>query len=171
MVMLQHARHVEILDEDDRRGFRQSSCDLLHRVPPLARHLPVRPREQFDGLLTPIAAFLPTSHVALEAPQICLRLALTVGVVDHGAIRQCGEVRQPQVAVRLLAGWLLRQYCQLGAGETDIPAVTFTRDGDGLGVPSNGRDRRRAMRPILERTGKPLSRRAPSWNCGQVRLL
>ena len=34
-----------------------------------------------------------------------------------------------------------------------------------LGVPSSGRDQRTAMRPILERTRKPLSSVAPLPNC------
>src|SRR5262245_29746105 len=34
-----------------------------------------------------------------------------------------------------------------------------------LGVPSNGRDQRRAILPILDRTRKPLSSAAPLPNC------
>src|SRR5262249_17005536 len=41
MMILQHARHMQVFDEDDRRGFRQRRGRLLEGVRSLIAYLPV----------------------------------------------------------------------------------------------------------------------------------
>jgi hypothetical protein len=48
-----------------------------------------------------------------------------------------------------------------GAGDRDIPAISLLGGRDRLGVPAMGRNQWTLMRPIVKRTRKPLSKRAP----------
>jgi len=116
-------------------------------------------RYRVEAAVTPLLA---PRHPPLAAPQIGFRPAGTAGGEDPCAIRQCSEGLQPQVDPRVLARGRPRLQRHVGAGNGDTPPIRFLGDDESLGCPLDRTGPMHTlMRPILERTSLPLSRRAP----------
>ncbi len=111
-----------------------------------------------------VAPLLAARDTALRRFQRPLGLAIPAGMEDRVPSE---SVAKPQCP-RSMPGFLSRGGKRLyrhSAQEKQhtshpLPAIVTV-----LGVPSIGRDQRTAIRPILERTRKPLSSVAPLPNC------
>jgi hypothetical protein len=67
VMVLEHARHVEILNHHDCLGFRQPRSELMQRVGPLIRHTAMQFAEALRRLATIVAAFGLARDRALTA--------------------------------------------------------------------------------------------------------
>src|SRR5260221_1453684 len=118
-------------------------------------------REHVHRFATTVAPALAATHAPLALGQMPLRAAIGAGRVNALASGQRGKGFQPEINPGLLPSGRQGAHRYVGTRNGDIPAVSFTRDGDGLGVPSSGRDQWTPIRPIFDRTREPLSNRAP----------
>ena len=137
---------------------------LVVKVLPLPAHLLMRFRQQRDRFASADAALLAPRDAPLGRLQRPFGFAVPAGGEDACAIGEGGECLNAKVDPRLLAcggkGCIgtSAQEKQAYQPSASLEIVTV------LGVPSIGRDQRTAMRPILERTRKPLSSVAPLPN-------
>jgi len=94
-----------------------------------------------------------------------LTLPKVTRVLDDKAVRRDQEHLHANVYAGLPSGEWQRLHGDIGARDDRVPPIGFPRDRDGLGRSLQRRDQRTATRPILERTKKPLSTRAPLPYC------
>src|SRR5262245_26800681 len=89
--------------------------------------------EQDHRLATAFTARLPAVHSALTEAEGAPALAIVARVVDVLAIGPRGKRLQAQIYPGLLASEWERFRWHLRAGDTGIPAIGFSTDGDRLG--------------------------------------
>src|SRR5262249_30668963 len=137
---------------------------LVVKILPLAAHGLMRFRQQLHGLAPPITALLTPTYPALGSLKRALRLSIPAGMEYARAIREGNERLKPRampascpVAGSGCTGMSAHEK-QTYQPSASLETVTV------LGVPSIGRDQRRATRPILERTRYLLSSVAPLPN-------
>jgi hypothetical protein len=67
--------------------------------------------------------------------QRALGFPVPAGRKDACTIGECGEGFNPKINPGFLSGGGQRLHWHIRAGETDIPAIRFTADGDGFRSP------------------------------------
>jgi hypothetical protein len=134
---------------------------LVGDVLAVALHLQVRLRQQLHRRLAAVAARLAARHPALGRLEHPLRCAGAAGVWISGPsarVAKDSTPRSPPVS------WLVAASGCAGPSaheqQTDQPSASRATVAV-VGVSSIGRDQRTAIRPLVDRTTKPLSRRAP----------
>src|SRR5260370_1090491 len=90
-------------------------------------------REQVHRFATTVAPALAATHAPLALGQMPLRAAIGAGRVNALASGQRGKGFQPEINPGLLPSGRQGAHRYVGTRNGDIPAVSFTRDGDGLG--------------------------------------
>ena len=112
MMVLEHPTDIQIFDDQHGLGSRQPGRDLMQRVVPLIRDLPMELGELADGFLAVVAAFLPPTHHPLEALELLDASFEVARIGDHRPIGEGGQLLDPQVnphdrAIVLWSGQLL----------------------------------------------------------------
>jgi hypothetical protein len=164
MVVPEHVGRVQVLMIDRVVLLHERQCRLAMTVLPLSPYLQTRLGEQYHSLAPAIAPTLPPRDTPLGHLQRTLRLAVPTRVEDArlvGVVARHSIPRSIPVSCPLGGNGCTRASAQ--EKQTYQPAAS-REIVSVLGVPSNGRDQRTAMRPILEWTRKPLSSVAPLPN-------
>ena len=96
------------------------------------------PLQQVYRLLAAAAPLLAPRGAPLRLLELLLCLAVVVRVLHDLVIRRDQKHLQAYIYAGLASAqwkWLHRDFC---TGDTRIPAIRLTRDGDNLGVPASG---------------------------------
>src|SRR5689334_5728841 len=102
-------------------------------IRPLATRPLMHLGQQGDCLAASIAALLAPTHPSLGGFQRVFGRAVPARVKDACPNRQSGKCFYAKINPRLLTRGRQGLYWHIGAGEADIPAIGFSRYGDGLG--------------------------------------
>jgi hypothetical protein len=165
MVVPEQVGRLHILVIDGVVPPHQRERHLVMEVTASVADLLMRLGEQPNRFLSPLAPVLAARYPALRPLQLALCQPENARVGDLAPVGECGERFHAEIGPRLLPcvrKWLDRHAL---TGEAGIPAVCLATDRHRLGVPSRGRDRRTAMRPIFDKTRTPLASVAPLPNC------
>jgi hypothetical protein len=188
VVMLEPVGRLPVLVSDRVVLTHQLEGSGVLEVPALALHRLLRVGAQLDRLLAalpPVLAALPPVLAATDPPvrrlqrAFCLAipagdtrwrypLAIPAKSDDARAVCKRGERLPTPVYPRLLSGGRERLPRPIRARDPPRPAVRCPPERDRLDPsrsvplrPALGRDQRTAIRPLFERTRKPVSRVAP----------
>src|SRR6185312_13491992 len=97
MMVLEHPRHIEVFDDQNRLGFRQPGGDLMQRVLSLIANLSMEFCQLAGGFLAVLAASLAAAHHPLQALEFFEASLEMTGIRGHCPVREGREVLDPQV--------------------------------------------------------------------------
>ena len=164
VVILDHVGRLQILMIDRVVVANEREGRLVVEVLPLTLHLQMRLGQQVHCFAAAIAALLAPRHTTLGRFERPLGFAIPPGCE---CVVPSERVANDSIPSRCLSpGPVGGSGCiGMSAQENETYQPSASRlIVTVLGVPSKGRDQRTAMRPILDRTRKPLSSRAPLPN-------
>ena len=161
VVVLDHVGDPQVFVIDHVVRLHQREGFLVVEVAALAGDVLMRLGQQRDGLAPPVAALLASGDPPLAAAQIGFGLAIVRGVKIGCPSASVAKDSSPR---SIPVSWPVDGSGCTGTSAQEMatyhPSASFEMVTV-LGVPSMGRDQCTLMRPILERTSKPLSSRAP----------
>src|SRR5690348_917250 len=132
MTVPHHVGHPQIFEVDHVVGPDECQGRLVVKVAPLPPHVLVPLGKDTYGFLTALALFLAARDAPLGLLERLFPLPVMTWVLYRVASGGDQEHLQAQINARLLAGRRQGLGGHLHTGETDIPAVRFFGEGDGL---------------------------------------
>ena len=126
---------VQVLHGNQVVGVNDLPGDLVVEVRPLVANVNVDPLKFLYGLVPPVAAPLPTGHLALGSAKSGLRDPVVPGVLEDTTIAQDREALQPHVDAHGLAGGGQRLSSGDFNAKAGVPFPALPFQGERLDLP------------------------------------
>ena len=133
MVVPDHVGRLQVFVGNAIIGAHQLCRFLVMEIAPLVGDVLMCLGEQLHRLRTAVAPLLAARNTPLAAAQVRFGHAIVAGIENRLPAGKSSERLQPHVNARLLPSRRQGLYRHVGAGEADIPAISFSSDHDRLG--------------------------------------